>query len=155
MDEEYLQKIVENTSIRPSFQVVLTGVGSKLEAKFTPPMSARAGCSYEVALVSLETFYSFGNIDESNNKFKVFFNNSWNIITIPDGCYELEDINTELQRQIMLKKGPKDAVKLEPNFNTLKCIMTLLDGVKVDMTLKNSLRTVLGFKSQIYETGRH
>ena len=82
MDEEYLQKIVENTSIRPSSQVVLTGNGSKLEAKFTPPMTARAGCMYEVALVSLETFYSFGNIDESNNKFKVFLHNLHNIFYI-------------------------------------------------------------------------
>ena len=107
MDEEYLQKIAENTSIRPSFQVVLTGVGSKLETKFTPPMTARAGCSYEVALVSLETYYSFGNIDESNNKFKVFLHNLWEIITIPIGCYELEDIDTELQCQILLKKRIK------------------------------------------------
>ena len=155
MDEEYLQKIVENTSIRPSFQVVLTGVGSKLEAKFTPPLTARAGCSHELALVSLETFYSFGNIDESNNKFKVFLHGSWEIITIPIGCYELEDIDIELQRQILLKKGAKDAVKLEPNFNTLKCIMTLSKGVKVDMTLKNSLRSVLGFESKVYNEGRH
>ena len=107
MDEEYLQKIAENTSIRPSSQVVLTGAGSKLEAKFTPPMTARAGCSYEVALVSLETFYSFGNIDESNNKFKVYLHNSWEIITIPIRCYELEDIDIELQRQILLKKDQK------------------------------------------------
>ena len=55
----------------------------------------------------------------------------------------------------MLKKGSKDAVKLEPNFNTLKCIMTLSNGVKVDLTLKNSLHTVLAFKSKVYETGRH
>ena len=118
-------------------------------------MTAHAGCMYEVALVSLETFYSFGNINELNNKLKVFFNNSWKIITIPIGCDELVDINTELQRQIMLKKGPKDAVKLEPNFNTLKCIMTLSKGVKVDMTLKNSLRSVLGFESKVYNEGRH
>ena len=80
---------------------------------------------------------------------------SWEIITIPIGCYELEDINVELQRQILLKKGSKDAVKLEPNFNTLKCIMTLSKGVKVDMTLKNSLRSVLGFESKVYNEGRH
>ena len=112
MDEEYLQKIVENTSIRPSFQVVLTGVGSKLEANFTPPLTARAGCSHELALVSLETFYSFGNIDGLNNKFKVFLHDSWEIITIPIGCYELVDINTELQRQILLKKELKMRLNL-------------------------------------------
>ena len=56
MEEEYLRKIVENTSTRPSFQVVLSGVGSKLEAKFIPPLSARAGCFHELALVILETF---------------------------------------------------------------------------------------------------
>ena len=33
--------------------------------------------------------------------------------------------------------------------------MTLSKGVKVDMTLKNSLRSVLGFESKVYNEGRH
>ena len=153
--EEYLKKIVENTSLRPSFQAVLTGTGSRLETTFTPPISLPAGCLCELALVSLETFYTFGNIDKSNNMFKVFFSGVWYTCEVPPGCYELEDINKEIQRQIVAKGGSSDTVKLEANFNTLKSVMTLGNGVKVDMAVDNSLRTVLGFDAKIYEKGRH
>ena len=103
MEKDYLKEIAENTSLKPSFQVVLTGIGSRLDATFIPPLEA--GCKYEIALVSLETYYSFPNIDEFNNKLKVFINNKWEQIIIPIGCYELDDISNDIQRQIVEKNG--------------------------------------------------
>ena len=66
--EEYLRKIAMHTSLKPSYQVVLTGTDSRLETRFIPPLNFHAGCKYEIALVSLETYYSFPNIDQKNNK---------------------------------------------------------------------------------------
>ena len=154
MEKDYLKEIAENTSLRPSFQVVLTGTGSRLDTKFSPPLDFRAGCKYEIALVSLETYYSFPNIEKSNNSLKVFINNKWVQIVIPTGCYELKDINEEIQRQIVEKKGKKNDVSFTPNLNTFKCIMTLADGVKVNFTGDNSIRDVLGFEAKIYTGGR-
>ena len=145
--EEYMKKIAENTSIRQTYQVVLTGKDSRLEAKFIPPLIG--GCKYEIALVSLETYYSFPNVDEKNNKIRVF-TKKWVEIIIPVGCYELKAINKELQRQVVQKGGTKDDVTLSPNLNTFKCEMTLGDGIKVDMTGPDSLRTILGFDKKMY-----
>ena len=146
--EEYLKKISKNTSMRPSYQVVLTGTDSRLETKFEPPLIG--GCKYEIALVSLETYYSFPNIDEKNNRIKVFIKD-WIDISIPIGCYEIKAINKELQRQIKEKGGKNDDVTLSPNLNTFKCEITLKADIKVDMSLSNSIGSVLGFdKKCIY-----
>ena len=150
-----LEQIAKNTSQKPSFQVVLTGVGSRLETKFSPPLCFVPGYKYELALISLESYYSFPNISENNNCLKVFFNGKWHEIHIPVGCYELEDIGMELDRQIVEKGGIKGSVVLTPNLNTFKCIMTLLTGVSVDMTHQNSIREVLGFDAKIYSEKRN
>ena len=75
MDKEILEKIKENTSSRPTYQIVLTGVGSRLEAHFTPPIEFK--CRHELALASLETYRSFPSIDSSNNEILVLINGTW------------------------------------------------------------------------------
>ena len=156
MEKDLLEKIVNNTSLRPTFQIVLTGVGSRLETAFSPPLDFHAGCKYEIALASLETYYSFPNIDATNNKFKVLLDGkNWLDIEIPIGSYELSDINQETQRQIIAKNGKKEDVQFTPNMNTLKCVMILRKGVQVDMKGETSIRSVLGFKAKVYKDARN
>ena len=61
---------------------------------------------YEIALVNLETYYSFPNIDETNNIFVYSPDNgnSWVKIKIPEGSYEIDDINNTIQQE-MKKEG--------------------------------------------------
>ena len=151
MDKEILEKIRENTSSRPTYQIVLTGVGSRLEAHFTPPIEFK--CRHELALASLETYRSFPNIDSSNNEIRVLINGTWEKITFPTGSYDITDLNTELQRQIVEKGGKKSAVNISPNLNTLKCILKIVEA-EVDLRGNNSIRSVLGFESKIYKAGR-
>ena len=155
MMEDYLKKIAENTSLRSSFYIVLSGKNSRIETSFSPPLSFESTCQYEIALVSLETYYSFPNIDTYNNKLKVFLKGKWENITIPTGCYELKAINAEVQRQIVELKGNKDDVSLTPNLNTFKCLMSLGKGIKVDLTMDDSIRSVLGFEKNIYSKPRN
>ncbi len=144
--EEYLKKIVENTTLKRSFQVILTGNDSRLSTNFFPALEA---CRYEIALVSLETYYSFPNIDDGNNRILVFLT-KWICFHIPEGCYELKAIDKELQKQIIQAGGKKDDVKLSPNLNTFKCEMELNEGIQVDFRGENSIRTVLGFEAKLY-----
>src|SRR5687768_13300539 len=55
---------------------------------------------FEIAFVNLETWYSFANVTSSNNKFRysVDGGNTWKLISIETGSYELESINDEIQR---------------------------------------------------------
>ena len=63
---------------------------------FTPNLELDG--PYEIALHSLETYYSFANVDETNNKICVFLQNEWNDLEFAVGCYKHKDINAELQR---------------------------------------------------------
>ena len=113
--------------------------------------------SYEIALQSIETYYSFPNIDKKNNKIKISLDNgtSWNDLTFAIGCYEHKDINEELQRMVVLLGGKKDDIVWKPNKNTFQTIMTISGVVQVNFKVDNSIRTVLGFDEKVYKSGRH
>ena len=112
---------------------------------------------YEIALQSLETYYSFPNIDKGNNKIRVSIDGGtvWNDLTFAVGCYEYKHINKELQRQVEVIGGKSDDVILLANKNTFQSIMIIKGNVQVDLTVPNSIRTVLGFNSAVYKKGRH
>ena len=139
--------------MKESFYLIQSGRDSKIETDFTPNLEL--GGPYEIALHSLETYYSFANVDETNNKIRIFLDNQWINLEFAVGCYEHEDINKELQRMIVAVGGNKTDVILSANRNTFQTIMTINSNVKVDFTINNSIRTILGFNSKIYDHGRH
>ena len=149
--EEYLKKISKNTSPKPSFQIVLTGVGSRLNTSFSPPLNFEKGCKFEIALSSLETYYSFPNIDETNNKLKIKIKSKFYNIVIPIGCYELSGINEEIQRQVVMNGGNKDDVLILPNNNTFHSVLYLKNNTEVDFNVLCSLNNILGFEAKLYK----
>ena len=92
MQEEFLQKLVENTSHKDSFQIIVK--------KCNPPIQLKKNRPYEIALVNLETYYSIPNINNKNNTFTYSANEGadWHDITIPTGSYDIDDINDVIQR---------------------------------------------------------
>ena len=138
-----------------SFYVIQSGKDSRVESTFVPSLELEG--SYEIALHSLETYYSFPNIDKSNNKIRVSLDNGklWIELIFSVGCYEHEDINKELQRMVVEAGGKKGDIVLQPNKNTFQTVMKITQNVQVDFTTPNSIRTVLGFNSHVYGVGRH
>ena len=128
---------------------------AKMQTTFNPPLYLQASRNYELAMVNhLETYYSFANIREDNNSFKwgADGGNTWTILHVPTGCYELKAINAEIVRI----SGNSD-ITILPNVNTLQCILTVV-GAKnqVSFDIPNSLASVLGFKqTTVYGVGRH
>ena len=153
--EEHLEKLVEHAKPKPSYNIIITGNSSRLHTRFNPPLAFPAvpSCYYEMALFKLETYYSFPNIDASNNCVKVYINDVWKTIQIPIGCYEIEAINKELQRLIVKAGGKKDKVILSANNNTLKCVLDVKADGGIDFGVAHSLRTVLGFNAARYMFG--
>ena len=105
---------------------------------------------YELAFLNLETYYSFPNIDASNNQFKYKKDGKWKTLSIPKGCYEILAINDIIQADL----GSKD-ITLKPNLNTLRCVICIKGTIEVDFKVAKSLRTVLGFDAKIYKKGIH
>ena len=137
-----------------SHYIIQSGKNSRVSTDFAPSLELDG--PYEIALQSLESYYSFPNVDEKNNKIRVSLNGViWHDLTFAVGCYEHKDINDELQRQMVFIGGKKEDIILKPNKNTFQTIMTISGTVQVDFTTPNSIRTVLGFDAKIYKSGRH
>jgi len=156
------EKIALNTEPKTSFYILLSERSSHIKTKFRPVIELDKNKKYEMALVNLETYYSFPNIDVSNNNFRYSPNKgtTWFDIDIPEGCYELTDI-IEYIHKIMKENGhynlsaAKHNINIEPNNNTLKCVLNLTADYEVDFSTANSIRTVLGFNAQVYKSGYH
>jgi hypothetical protein len=59
---------------------------------------------YEIALVNLETWCSFPNISSTNNvlRYSSKAGTTWHEIRIPEGSYELIDLNREIIQQLTM-----------------------------------------------------
>ena len=112
--------------------------------------------------MNLETYYSFPNIDETNNVFVYSPDNGNSLvkIKIPEGSYEIDDINNTIQHE-MEKRGHHDPINkdyyinISANSNTLKSVFILEKDYQVDFNHQNSLAKVLGFTGAKYTEGFH
>ena len=162
MEVEYLERIAKNTDHKTSFQIILSNDKSNFNTRFNPKLELDKEKVYEIALVNLETYYSFPNIDETNNVFVYSPDNgnSWVKIKIPEGSYEIDDINNAIQHE-MEKRTHYDEINedyyinIAPNTNTLKSVLILEKGYQVDFNHQNSLAKVLGFTGAKYTEGFH
>ena len=157
-DLKELEKIEKNTAPKESHQIVVSSNKTRFRTKFNPPLELDKNKQYEMALVNLETYYSFANITSSNNslRYSPDGGTSWFNIELPTGTYELSDINTEIHR-CMRENGHYDTdneekfISVDANLSTLKAILNISDGYQVDFRIENSLSSVLGFENRVYD----
>ena len=162
METELLKQIVKNTEHMTSFQIIVSNDESNFNTRFNPKLELDGDKVYEIALVNLETYYSFPNIHETNNVFVYSPDNgnSWVKIKIPEGSYEIDDINNTIQHE-MEKRGHYDPINedyyinISANSNTLKSVLILEKYYQVDFNNQNSLGKVLGFTGTKYTEGFH
>ena len=158
--EALLEKIARNTEPKESFCILISERSTKILTKFNPLIELDRNKKYEMALVNLETYNSFPNIDETNNNLRYSPDGgaTWTVIRIPEGSYEIIDINEFIQRT-MKEQGHYDqegnayCLTLQPNTNTLKAVLELHPNYWVDLRPNNSIGSVLGFHKQIYKGG--
>ena len=68
--EASLAKIAQNTDLKASLQIVVSSNKTRFIITFNPKINLDKETKYEMALVNLETYYSFPNIDTTNNYFR-------------------------------------------------------------------------------------
>ena len=160
--EDLLKQIVKNTAHKTSFQIIVSDNKSSFYTKFNPTLQLDSDKEYKIALVNLETYYSFPNIDETNNVFVYSPDNGnlWVKIKIPEGSYEIDDINNTIQHE-MEKRGHHDPINehyyinISANSNTLKSVLILEKDYQVDFNHQNSIAKVLIFTGAKYTEGFH
>ena len=115
-----MKEVLVRTKPKDSFTLVVSNDSANIQTTFSPPLYLQANGDNELAMVNLETYYSFANIQEDeNNSFKwsVDDGKTWTILHVPTGCYELKAINAE----IICICGNSD-ITILPNVTTLQCI---------------------------------
>ena len=107
--ENLLKQIVNNIESNRSFSIVVSDHKTRFKTWFKPPIQLDKKKDYEIALINLDTYYSFPNIDRSNICFTYSPNlvPLWFDIIIPEGSYHVEDINEFIHRK-MRKNGHYD-----------------------------------------------
>ena len=162
MEVDLLKQIIINTEHKTSFQIIVSDNKSSFKTRLYPTLQLDREKEYEIALVNLETYYSFPNIDETNNVFVYSPDNgnSWVKIKIPEGSYEIDDINNTIQHETE-KRGHHDPINedyyinISTNSNTLKSVHILEEDYQVDFNHQNSFAKVFGFTGTKYTEGFH
>src|ERR1043165_3911576 len=157
-----MEKVERNTDPKSSFYILVSKKSSKIMTRYNPLIELDTNKKYEMALVNIESYFSFPNLDSTNNNFRYSPDDggAWIEINIPEGCYEIADINEYLQR-IMKEKGHYDTandkpyISLQPKSNTSKSVLNIAPNYKVSFRSDNSKRTVLGFNPLVYHEGYH
>ena len=100
--EELLKQLVNNTEPHRSFSIVVSDNKTRFITWFKLPIQLDKKKYYEIALINLETYYSFPNTDNSNNCFTYTSGANAPLcnIIIPEGNYHVEDINEFIQREM-------------------------------------------------------
>lgn len=124
-----------------------------------PPIKLNPNYQHLIGLVALYTCNTVRNIYPGNNKF--YYNN--NEITIPSGCYEIDEINSYIKTAMAKAKTEKTTdddvagsssnnkenekeFELIANNNTLKC--ELESVYTIDFEKPGNIGSMLGFTPQ-------
>ncbi|CAH2020530.1 unnamed protein product [Acanthoscelides obtectus] len=134
----------------------LTGYTSKLSAIFYPPIELEISAEYGLRLIGFYSYNTIYNIDDQHNKISLTHEgDESNVVTLPEGVYEIEDINKYIQHEIIsmndtykqrYENNVVEMFSLKANTNTLKCELHSV----LDIALSNSMATMLGFKNKIF-----
>ena len=160
--KQLLKQILNNTEPKRSFSIVLSENKTRFKTWFKPPIQLDKKKDYEITLINLETYYSFPNIDKSNNCFTYTpgANALWYNIIISEDSYHVEDINEHIQHEMITnghydKANDKYDIEISANTNTLKSEMFLKDSYEVDFRQYNSINSLLGFHTKLCTSGFH
>ena len=65
-----MKEVLLRTKPKDPLTLVVSDNSANIQTTFSPPLNLQANRDYELAMVNLETYYSFVNIRKGNNSFK-------------------------------------------------------------------------------------
>ncbi|KYM96687.1 hypothetical protein ALC62_12651 [Cyphomyrmex costatus] len=110
---------------------------------------------YELGLTDFETYHTISNVNSSNNKF--YFDEDDKEIVIPEGSYEIHDLNKDLKRAILQsrsndvrerklrKEDEENPLTIRANNNTMKSKIKC--AYRVNFTKPHNIGSLFGLSS--------
>lgn len=160
--EVALEKVALNTEPKQlSMQIIISDNNTKIRTYFNPPIHLDNKKKYAIALLNLETYYSFPNIDSTNNRFRYSPDGgktTWYEVSVAEGSYEIKHINEFLKRELITnghfdEVNEQTPISFSANVSTLRATLNVEANYVVDFDIPNSINTVLGFNSKKYGFG--
>jgi hypothetical protein len=145
-----------------SHTFTLVGTSSVLSANYYPPIELNTNLNYNLALIGFHTYNSIPNIEAGVNNLFHFNITSENnnvekkVIEIPEGSYEITDIESYLLNQLSIlfpqtKENQDELLSLKANNNTIK-VEIKSDLLEIDFTHEASIACLLGFTKKVLTT---
>ena len=131
--------------MEPSY-IVCRGKDSTLKITFTPAIYTR-GC--EIAVVGLSTYYSYPNVDKTNNLVNITGPSVTKKIEFEKGCYEVGNLNDVVKREFKWKKD-EEKVVIRADPITLRTHLNIHEGWTVNFPEENSIASIIGFQTKDY-----
>lgn len=123
-----------------------------LTADYYPQIELDDRYEYALGLIGLHTYNTIPNVYEGHNKFYY----ADQVITIPTGSYEIGDLETYIQQQLVSPKNDisnKNAIlSIKPNNNTLRCEIKSI--FSVDFRPADSIGHMLGYSKRVLDANK-
>jgi hypothetical protein len=115
MEQDLLKLTARNTRPKYSFQLILSGIKSEFTIRNEASIKLDRDSRYEVALVNIETYYSFANVDVTNNllRYSADDGRTWHDTLVPEGSYKIDNISKttvyymKQRKIIMMQRGTR------------------------------------------------
>ena len=131
--------------------------GSSFSVSLDSPIEVPRGvidCTLDVIAASIWNVSP--NIKAAYNNDKFYFSHLGTpyIITIETGLYSLPQLNSYFRRYFVNNGLPNNLIVLSANDSAQTCIITFnYVGTQIDFTQLNTVRTILGFNSELLPNG--
>jgi len=105
---------------------------------------------YEIALINVNLWCSWYNIADfyNNNDIRISNGTRWINIKIPNGIYDIVQLNEFINRKLTAEKEDPDIAKIIPNYASLRVIIELKQNCQFDLS-RSDLHKILGFEKKI------
>jgi hypothetical protein len=162
--EEILKEIRDLTLPKENFSIIFSSDKTDYTTNFSPMLYLNPKKRFELALVNLETYNSIPNVDGTNNTFVYSSDNgtTWKTIRIPEGCYEIPQINAAIQRQLEVNGHwnstavPKSHyITVGANSSTLRAYVEITNTIYRVNFAQSTIRSMLGFNPKTLRSGYH
>src|SRR5688572_8062904 len=131
------------------FTITLSGNSCDFTTTFPDPIILDQKQDYEAASLSLGTYNSIPNITDKNNKFVYSVDNggTWKTITLEKDAYSLPQINSEIQRQMIINGDyHDDGLYINISHSRLSAIVEITHpNRQINFGFENSIGALLGF----------
>ena len=146
----------------PIFINSIDGIGKSkshdFTVRFSPSLELDKNRDYYLALNSITMAYSWYNVssDYNNNtlKYSQDSGKTWHTITLPNGNFSYNELNSYIQSEIASNGHTKDGISIKFVSSLFKVLVTMKSGFQLDLKT-GDFGKLIGFEKKIYTASQY